>query len=299
MATFGLVAGAGAFPLTIARAARAEGHRVAAVALRGLSDPGLAGVAHECAHFFLGEFKALFAFLRGANAREVLMAGKVPRTLLFDASATRPDALARSMLSELREDSDDAIMQLVARAIEAQGFLLREQLAFTPELRAPCGALGRAQPSAHAKRDLAFGWPRARAHAASGEGQSIVVGARRVFARESIAHTDDAIARGCHAANKAGVPARVLKVKRPDQDPRFDLPTVGPETIRAMARGGADVLAVEAGVTVVLERETLVREADAAGIAVLGVDDASIRALAKEIGANVDDEVGAAAEAKA
>ncbi len=274
MAVVGLVAGAGRFPFVISRAAARAGHRVAAAGLRHLVEPALETEVAVFEPLYLGEFQVLFDFWRRHGAHAVLMAGKVPKTLLADPKATRPDAIARQLLSELRDDSDDAFLGLVARAIEAAGFDLREQLAFTPELRAPRGVIGAHAPGAAARADLVFGWEQARAHGKSGAGQTVVVGEQRVHARESAMHTDDAIARGCQSAQ--GGPARVIKRKRPDQDPRFDLPTVGPETIRAMAQGGADLLAVEAGFTVLLERARLLRDADAAGIAVLGVDDALI-----------------------
>lgn len=280
MSALGLLAGAGRLPLEIARAARRRGRKTAVFAFQGLADPAL----EDAASFFewrcLGEFEAAFDFLHRSGATQLVMAGKTPKSALQGGVPFKPDAVARALLAKLTHSSDDALLGAIAGAFEDAGFEVLEQLAFTPELRAPLGVLSGPAPNAAERALIAFGWREARAHGASGTGQTVVVGEGCVHARERAEHTDETIARGC--ARAAGGTICVVKVKRAGQDPRFDLPTVGPDTIRAMAQGGAQLLAVEAEVTVLLERERLLAEAEAAGVRVLCVDQAT--ALAWERG---------------
>jgi DUF1009 family protein len=131
--------------------------------------------------------------------------------------------------------------------------------------------LGRHAPTPGQQRDIAFGWPIAKALGSLDVGQSVVVQGGAVLALEAVEGTDAAIERGCALADsRSGVV--VVKVAKPEQDPRFDVPTIGLATLRNLAKGGGGVLAVEAGQTLVLEREALVAEADAQGIPVIGVD---------------------------
>lgn len=145
---------------------------------------------------------------------------------------------------------------------------MRGQAELAPELWAGEGTLGRVEPTPEQLADVAFGWPVAKALGEVDVGQTVVVKGRAVLAVEAIEGTDAAIRRGC-ALGEEG--ACVVKVAKPGQDPRFDVPAIGLATIRSLVEGKASLLAVEAGRTVVLEREALLREADARGIAVVGV----------------------------
>lgn len=273
----GLVAGAGRFPLEIARAARAAGHPVLAVGLRELAAPELEDLVDEIEWLYLGEFEATFAFWRARGAAQVVMAGKVPKTFLWERpEAVKPDAIAREILGTVADRNDDSLLGAVALAIEKGGFEVLEQVSLTPELRAPLGVLGARAPTEAEWADIAFGWPAAKALGQLDVGQTVVVQDRAVLALEAVEGTDAAIRRGC-ALSGGDSAVSVVKVAKPGQDPRFDMPTVGLATLRAMAEGGARALAIEAGETVVVEREALVGEADAAGISVVGVDAASLR----------------------
>lgn len=273
-APVGLIAGEGVFPLEVARGVREAGRPVVAVALRELTNEALVGEVDALTWLWLGELERLVGVLGEAGVRDVVMAGKVPKTFLWThRQAVRPDARARRALATLADRADDSLLGAVARALEEEGFHLRGQLELAPQLRAAEGVLGRVAPTPEQLRDVAFAWPVAKALGALDVGQTVVVQGRAVLALEAVEGTDAAIRRGC-ALGEPG--ACVVKVAKPTQDPRFDVPTVGPTTVRALAEGGAAVLAVEAERTVVLERERLVREADAAGIAVVGVSDASL-----------------------
>jgi DUF1009 family protein len=160
---------------------------------------------------------------------------------------------------------------MVVEVIEADGLRVRSQLELAADLCAPLGPIGSQRPSPEQQRDIAFGWPVAKALGALDVGQSVVVQDAAVLALEAVEGTDAAIERGC-ALRDARSGVVVVKVAKPKQDPRFDVPTIGLATLRTLAKGGGGALAVEAGQTLVLEREALIAEADARGIALLGVD---------------------------
>ena len=269
--TVGLIAGLGRFPLEVARGARRRGHRVAAVAFRGLSDPALEAEVDTLGWVYLGELNRVFAFLRDNGVEEVVMAGKVPKTFLWkNPSALRPDPRALALLESLADRKDDSILGSVAETIEEEGFPLLGQADLAPELWAPEGPIGSIPPSEEQRRDIAFGWPIAKALGNLDVGQTVVVRGGAVLALEAIEGTDAAIRRGCALGEKG---ACVVKVAKPKQDPRFDVPTIGPGTLATMIECGAGALAVEAGRTVILDREAVARDADEAGISIVGIDD--------------------------
>lgn len=269
--TLGLVAGQGRLPFEVARGARRAGRRVWVAALRGFADPALAAEADALAWLHVGELGALLAGLRAEGVRELVLCGLVPKGLLFaDPSLVRLDAVAARLLGGMRDRRDDALLRALADALEAEGFTVASQAAYTGELLAPEGRLGAVEPSAAQLDDVAFGWPIAKALGALDIGQTLVVRERTVLAVEAIEGTDEAIRRGAALGRGA---VSVLKIRKPRQDPRLDVPVVGPETIATLAAAGASLLAIEAGRTLVLERAELVARADAAGVCVLGVAD--------------------------
>ncbi len=266
--TWGLIAGWGGLPRDLARAARRRGHRVVAVAFRGLTYERLGDEVDAICWLRLGELEALIAGLRQAGAGDAVMAGMVPKTMLFEhPEILRPDARAVALIGGLGERGDDAILKAIAETLEAEGIRVRGQGELVPELLAPEGTLTETQPSAEQLADVRYAWPIAKAIGSLDVGQTLVVRDRAVLAVEAIEGTDAAIRRG-GALGRAG--ACVVKLAKPTQDPRFDLPAVGPQTVAAMAEVKAGVLAVEAGRTLLLERARLLQEADAHGICVLG-----------------------------
>jgi DUF1009 family protein len=266
----GLIAGFGRFPLEMAAAARSRGHRVVAVALRGLADPGLARAVDAITTLPVGQLERLLATFREAGVEQVVMAGKVPKTFLYQNTADLElDARALELLASLADRKDDSILGALSDALESEGFELLEQAALAPELWAGEGVLGSIHPSADQWSDIQFGWPVAKALGELDIGQTVVVERGAVLALEAIEGTDAAIRRGCTLGAGA---ACVLKVAKPSQDPRFDVPAVGASTIAAIAESGGALLAVEAGCTLLLERCEMLRAADAARVAVVGVD---------------------------
>jgi hypothetical protein len=267
--TLGLVAGQGRLPFEVARGARRAGRRVWLAALRGLADPALAAEADAVAWLHVGEVGALLAGLRAEGVRELVLCGLVPKGLLFaDPSLVKLDAAATRLLAGLRDRRDDALLRALAEALEEEGFTVASQSAYTAQLLAPEGPLGGIAPTPAQLDDVAFGWPIAKALGALDIGQTLVVRERTVLAVEAIEGTDEAIRRGAALGRGA---ASVLKVWKPTQDPRLDMPVIGPETVATLAAAGARLLAVEAGRTLVLERAEVTARADAAGICVLGV----------------------------
>ncbi len=274
----GLIAGQGRLPLELARSARRQGRSVVAVGLEELASPELAGLADVHVPLFLGELGRLFQAFREHGADEVVLAGKVPKSFLWERrDAVRPDAVALRALAELPDRADDSLLGAVVEALEAEGLRVLGQAELAPDLLATRGCLGRHVLDDAQWADVRFGYPIAKALGGVDVGQTVVVKDRAVLALEAIEGTDAAIARGC-ALGEPG--ATVVKVAKPSQDPRMDVPAIGADTVRALAAGGGAVLAVEAGATLVIEREETIAEADRAGIRVLGVDAADLADLA-------------------
>lgn len=265
----GLIAGEGGFPLEVARALRARGDRVVAAGVHGLTDPALSMQVDELHWLELGELARLLELFAAAGVREAVMAGKVPKSVLYArAGELRLDPLAKGTLERLADRADDTLLAAVAGALASRGVALRGQAEFTPELLVPEGVLSARAPSDEEWREIEFGLPIARAIAGLDVGQSVVVKQRAVIALEAIEGTDAAVAR---AAALGGAGCVLVKVAKPNQDPRFDVPVVGPGTIEALAHARARALAIEAGSAVVLDRTRALALADAAGIAVVGI----------------------------
>jgi DUF1009 family protein len=264
----GLIAGQGVFPLEVARTARRRGVRVACVALRDQTRPEIESAVESITWIYPGEVGAGLAAFRAAGVRDVVMAGKVAKGDLFrNPDALRLDANAAGMIDGLADRKDDTILGKLADFLETLGLHLLPQYALTPELLVAEGVLTRTQPSEAQRADIAFGVPIAKTIGELDIGQTVVVKDRAVLAIEAIEGTDAALRRA--GAIAAG--ACAVKVAKPGQDPRFDVPTIGPGTVAVLAEAKIAALAIEAGATVVLEREAVVREADRHGIAIVAV----------------------------
>jgi DUF1009 family protein len=265
----GVLAGRGRFPLDIVRAARRRGERVVVVGLVGMADVGLEAEADALAWVHVGEVQKLVDAFRAEGVERAVVAGKIPKTVLYDPAALRLDARAMAALQRLADRKDDSIQGALATELEADGIALMLQSDAAPDLFAGVGPLGRHAPDEAGWADVAFGWPVARAMGAHDIGQSVVIRERAVIAVEAIEGTDATIERA--GALAPGGRLVIVKVAKPGQDPRFDMPAIGVGTLEAMLRAGAGVLAFEAGRTVVLERDAVVAAADDADISVVGV----------------------------
>jgi DUF1009 family protein len=270
-APIGMIAGQGRLPLELARAARRSGRRVVATALRGFAEASFETEVDACAWVHVGQVAEVIRVLKQAGVREAVLAGLVPKETLFaDRDLLRLDERGRALLADLGHWGDDAILRAVADVLESEGIRMRAQGELAPDLLVGEGPLGAVAPSAEQLDEVAYAWPIVKAVGRLDIGQTLVVRGRSVLAVEAIEGTDAAIRRG--GAFGHG-PLCVLKVRKPNQDPRFDAPTIGPGTIESLRSAGGGILAAEAGCTIAVERERLIREADAAGICVVGVRD--------------------------
>jgi DUF1009 family protein len=269
-ATVGIVAGGGRLPFEIARGARAAGRRVVAVALDGLADPALGAAVDAITWVAPGELGALLDALRASDAREAVLAGTVSKAQLYTAGERlRLDARGAAFLAALRDRSDDGILRALGALIESEGTAIVAQTAYASALLAPAGVLGAVAPSDAQRADVAFGWPIAKAIGRLDVGQTLVVKQRAVLAVEAIEGTDLAIHRAGELCRAGGFV--VVKVAKPQQDMRFDVPTVGCGTVETIHKAGGRVLAVEAGKTILLDEADTIALADRYGLTIVAL----------------------------
>jgi UDP-2,3-diacylglucosamine hydrolase len=266
----GLIAGNGAFPFLVLDAARRLGHEVTIIAVEEEASPDLnAAAAAEpparIAWMSLGQLSKCIDTLKAAGATHAVMAGQVKHVKIF--SGILPDRLLLSVLVRLRSRNTDALISAVAGVMRDHGIELLDSTAFLTPLLATPGPIASRAPSPEEQRDLEFGYRMADTVAGLDIGQTIVVKDAAVVAVEAMEGTDAVIAR---AGQLAGPGTRVVKVAKPNQDMRFDVPVVGLATLRAMQAAGATVLSIDAGRTLVFDRQALIAAADEAGIAVVG-----------------------------
>jgi UDP-2,3-diacylglucosamine hydrolase len=266
----GLIAGNGTFPFLVLDAARRLGHDVTIVAVQEEASPDLnAAAAREpradIVWLSLGQLSKCIETLRAAGATHAVMAGQVKHVKIF--SSILPDRLLLSALLRLRSKNTDALISAVADVMREHGVELLDSTAFLTPLLARPGRIASRPLTGPEESDLAFGYTMADAIAGLDIGQTVVVKDAAVVAVEAMEGTDAVIAR---AGRLAGPGTRVVKVAKPTQDMRFDVPVVGVPTVQAMRDAGATVLSVDAGKTLVFDLQELIRAADAAGIAVVG-----------------------------
>ena len=266
----GLIAGNGPFPLLVLRAARARGYDVAVVAIRGealASIEGLAATLGGTSVRWLpvGELGQCIAFLHEAGVRRAVMAGHVRHASIF--GDFRPDAMLQGALAALPTRNTDALLSAVADVLARQGIGVMDSTALVTELLAQPGVLTEEAPSEAMLADFAFGYRAADMVAGFDIGQTIVVKDRAVVAVEAMEGTDVVILRG---GSLAGAGVRVIKVAKPTQGMRFDVPVVGVQTIEVMQAAGADGLSIDAGRTLLLDGADVIKTADRAGIVIVG-----------------------------
>jgi DUF1009 family protein/predicted dehydrogenase len=260
----GLIAGSGQFPLLFAHAARQASVRVLAVGFDGETNPSLSRYVDEFHMLKLGQLGRLIATFKKAGITQAAMAGAIDRTRLY--SKIRPDWRFVRFMGRLRNAKDDSLLRALARELESEGILIQPSTIFLPELLAPEGILTRRKPNRREKADIAFGWTLAKAIGRLDIGQCLVVKNQSVLAVEGIDGTDATIMRGGRLCGEGAV---VVKVSKPMQDMRFDVPAAGSDTIETMKRVNARVLVLEAGKTVIFDRSKMIDLADSAGISIL------------------------------
>ncbi|ADH85562.1 LpxI family protein [Desulfurivibrio alkaliphilus] len=268
MTKLGIIAGGGQFPLLVAKAARDNGRETVVVAHRGESWPELAEVADHCQWVKLGQLQKLLNFFHRHGVTECVLAGTITKTRMF--RDIWPDFKALALWRRIDARQDDAILRALAGLLADEGIQVAPSTLYLQNLLFPRGVLGQKKPDEQQWEDIRFGWRIARQVGALDIGQCVVVRDRAVLAVEAIEGTDAAIKRGGELAGELAV---VVKVRKPNQDFRFDLPAIGPRTISGMSEVKAAVLAVEAGQALLFDPEETVRLADRAGIAILGLSE--------------------------
>ncbi len=262
----GVIAGGGQFPLLFAKALRGRGCKVFVAAHRGETDGSLAGLVDTLQWVKLGQLGRIIDFFKTHHIDRTVFAGSITKTSIF--RDVRPDLKGIGLWNRIDNKQDDAILRAVAARLQEDGIEVVAPTEYVPELLFPRGFLTKKRVSRNQEDDIIFGWKIGRAIGALDIGQCVVVRNRTVLAVEAIEGTDAAIRRGGELGREKSV---VVKLKKPDQDLRFDLPAVGKKTIESMRQVKASVLAVEAGFALLFDREAVIRAAEAANIVVVGV----------------------------
>lgn len=269
MAPLGLIAGNGRFPLLVLDAARSLGGDVIVVAVREEAGPDLEARAlaqGAALHWVsLGQLGRCIEILVEAGCRQAVMAGQVKHAKIF--SGITPDWTLLQVLMRLRTKSTDALISAIADVLRGKGIELVDSTAFLQPLLARAGRLAGPDLDQSGRDDLAFGYRVADAIARLDIGQTIIVKDKAVVAVEAMEGTDETILR---AGRLAGPGACVIKVAKPQQDMRFDVPVVGLPTIATLQEAGIRLLSIDAERTLVLDGKAFVEAADAAGITVVG-----------------------------
>jgi DUF1009 family protein len=267
----GLIAGGGQFPLLIAEAAKRQGFHVVAVAHDGETDPGLSESVDEIAWIKLGQLGHLIKALKRNGVERAIMAGNITKRRMFED--VKPDLKGLALMSKLAIFHDDDILRGVARELATQGIEIVSSTLCLPELLAPPGCLTKRKPTHAEQQDIAFGWRIAKELGRLDIGQCVVVRRKTVVALEAMEGTDQTIKRGGTLAREEAV---VIKVSKPDQDLRFDVPAVGLETLKVMAEVRATVLAVEAWKTLMFDRREMVSYADRLAMTITSISGSEV-----------------------
>jgi DUF1009 family protein len=266
----GLIAGNGRFPFLVLDAARAQGHDVTIVAAKEEAFPELndAAARHGSSiHWIsLGQLGKCVTLLKDGGVSHAVMAGQVKHTRMFSGGIV-PDRLFLSVLRQLASKNTDGLIGAVANVLREKGIELMDSTALLQPLLARSGVLTTRTPTDEEQKDLEFGYRMADAIAGLDIGQTIAVKDQAVVAVEAMEGTDEVIER---AGRLAGHGVRVVKVAKPKQDMRFDVPVIGVATVRALRAAGATALSIDAGRTLVLDGDAVIAAANEANICIVG-----------------------------
>ena len=263
-AALGIIAGSGAYPLLLARSARQAGVRkIVAAAFTGETDPALADAVDEIHWLKVGQLGRLLSCLHGADLHHAMMAGQIAPKNLFDL---RPDWKTLLMLARLKQRNAESIFSAIADHLRAAGVELLPAITFLDDHVASAGLIAGRPLNRRHEDDVAFGFRIAKEMSRLDVGQTVVVRHGTVLAVEAFEGTNEAIKRGGALGRKEAV---VVKVSKPNQDLRFDVPVIGAETVRIAAEANIRVIAVEAGRTLLLEKADLIAFATRLGVSVV------------------------------
>lgn len=267
MAALGVIAGNSAFPLIFSKAATEQGFEVVAVAHEGETPAEIIEHAAQVTWVRVGELGKIIETFQEAGVQQAVMAGGIYKAGAMTGIC--PDARGIALISRLPSLRDDVILRAVASELEEEGIAIVECTRFLSALVPEVGVLTRKRPSADQEENIQLGMSAAQEIGRWDVGQSVVVKRGTVLAVEGVEGTNAAIKRGGEFGGEGCI---VVKMSKPQQDLRFDVPTIGPDTIAVMEQVKADVLAVEAGKTLMIDRSNVVKNAEAAGIVVVAID---------------------------
>ncbi len=267
MERIGLIAGNGRFPLLFAQGARNRSVHVTAVAHVGETLPELGEVVDKIFWIRVGQLGKLIKIFKEEGVRDVVMAGGIKKTRLF--TEAWPDFRSLTLLAKIKEKKDDALLRAVAEELEREGITVRESTLYLESMLVKKGPLTARHPTPREWEDIRFGWGLAREIGRLDIGQCLVIKDQVVLAVEAIEGTDETIERAGRLGREGTV---VIKICKPNQDFRFDIPAVGLQTLQSMEKVGASVLALEVGRSILLDKEESLSLADRLGIAIVGVE---------------------------
>ena len=265
---YGLIAGNGKFPFLVLEAARSQGIDMVVAAIKEETLPEIEQHAKTVHWMSLGQLGKLIKTFKSEGVNHAIMAGQVKHKQIF--SSIVPDLKMIQLLAGLATKNTDSLIGGVAKMLEAEGIHLIDSTTFIRPLLPDPGFLTLRAPSEEEKRDLDYGYKIARELGRLDLGQSVAVCDGACVALEAMEGTDAIMERAASLVN--GRPIRVVKLAKPNQDFRFDVPVIGPATVRLMTRLNASALAIEARKTLMIDREELIREANTAGITIIAVE---------------------------
>lgn len=261
---FAIIAGAGNIPAILARTAKERGAKFIAIALTETAISPLDEFAEKVYQFNIGQVGKIIKTINREGIKRVVFIGKVRKSLLYEKF--RFDLKALKLLMSLKNRNDDTIMLAIVKEFADHGIDVMDQTLYLSDMMCHEGVLTKREPTKAEWRDIEYGMEMAKKSAALDIGQTVVVKSQAIMAVEAIEGTDEAIIRGGTLAKGGAV---VAKVAKPNQDPRFDVPTVGPKTVESIAKAGATVLAIEANSTLLVDMKNVLAAADKSGISIV------------------------------
>lgn len=262
----GLIAGDGELPVKVARKAQENGHKVICISLSSSNRRELKKYSSCVYSLGPGQVERIISALHENKIKQLTFIGKVSKSILF--KNPRLDKSSLKLLSKARKLNDDALMMIIIRELEENGIETLDQTIFIKDLFVKKGVLGKLEPSQAQINDVEFGFELAKEIGRADIGQTVVVQNKMALAIEAIEGTDQAIKRGCKLGKNNVV---IVKVSKPQQDKRFDIPTVGLRTLNVIKRYGGTVLAVEAGETVLIEPNRMIEYANKKNIVIMAI----------------------------
>lgn len=261
----GLIAGNGRFPIAFAQKAKEFNYRVVAAGVKGDTSIFLRPFVEKLEIFKVGELQKLLDYLKNAGIKDVIMAGQVNPNNLFDPNVTL-DETSRQLFEAIKDRKADTIFSAVAQKLSQNGMTLIDSTFLLKDHLAPHGTLTKRAPTLSEIEDIQFGKEIAKQMGGIDVGQTVVIKEKAIVAIEAMEGTDRTILRGGQIAQGGAV---VVKMSKPNQDLRFDVPVVGPKTIQTMQKCRASCLAIEAGRTLIIDRPQTVKLADRAKITIV------------------------------